>query len=40
MEDCQTNNTADEFEIIEMFGINAGMRIDLQGVVIVSRVFE
>jgi hypothetical protein len=40
VEDCQSNHATDEFEVIKMFRINAGMRIDLKGIVVVSRVFE
>ena len=36
----QTNDSANEFEVIEMFGVYAGMRIDLKGIIVVSGVFE
>lgn len=40
VEDGQTNDTADKLEVVQMFRINAGVRIDLQGVIIVGGVFE
>ena len=40
VEDGQTNNTTNELEVIQMFGVNAGMRVDLESVVVVRRVFE
>ena len=40
VENGQTNNASDEFEIVEMLGINARVRVDLQGVVVVGGVFE
>lgn len=40
VEDGQTNDSPNEFEVIEMFRVNAGVRVDLEGVVVVRRVFE
>lgn len=40
VENGQTNNTTNELEIVQMFGVNAGMRVDLKSVVVVCRVFE
>lgn len=40
MEDGQTDDPADESEVVQMLRINTGMWIDLQGVIIVGRVFE
>lgn len=40
MENRKTNNTSNELEVVEMLGVDAGMWIDLQGVVVVRRVFE
>jgi len=40
MKNCKTNYTTDEFEIIEMFRIYSGMRIDLKCIIVMSRVFE
>lgn len=40
MKDGETDNAANKFEIIQMFGINAGVRINLQGVIIVRGIFE
>ena len=36
MKDAETNDTAYKFEIVEMFGVNARVRVDLKGVVVVS----
>lgn len=35
MEDGQTDNAPNEFEIVQMFWIDAGMGIDLEGIVVV-----
>lgn len=40
MEDCQSDNSTNELEVVQMFGIDAGVRIDLKGVIIVCRVFK
>lgn len=40
MEYSKTDNATNETEIIEMLGVNAGMRVDLQSVVIMRRVFK
>lgn len=40
MEDCQTDDTSDEFEVIKMFGVDAGVRVDLKGIVVVSGIFK
>lgn len=40
VEDAKANTTPDEFEIVEMFWVDCGCRVDLEGVVIVCRVFE
>ena len=40
MEDGQSDDASNEFKIIEMFRINARVGVDLQGVVVVGRVFE
>ena len=40
VENGQTNNTTNELEIVQMFGVNTGMRVDLESVVVVRRVFE
>ena len=40
MENGKADNTADELEVVQMFGIDAGVRIYLKGVIVVSRVFE
>lgn len=40
MENGQTDYASDEFEVVEMLGIDAGMGIDLEGIIIVGGVFE
>ena len=40
MEDCQAYDSADEFVVVEMFGVDSGVRVYLEGVVIVCGVFE
>lgn len=40
MEDSKTNNAADETEVVEMLRVDARVRIDLQSVIVVSRIFE
>lgn len=40
MEDCQANDSSDEFEVIEMFRVDAGVRVDLEGIIVVSRIFK
>ena len=40
MEDGQPNDATNEFEVVEMFGVNAGVWIDLKGVIIVGGVFK
>jgi hypothetical protein len=40
VEDGQTDDTANEFEVIEMLRVDARMGIDLKGVVVVSRVLK
>lgn len=40
VEDRQANNAADKLEVVQMFWINAGMRIGLQGIIIVGGIFE
>jgi hypothetical protein len=40
MEDRKADNTADELEVIEMLGVDARVRINLQGIIIVGGVFE
>lgn len=40
MEDSKTNHSADELEVIEMLGVHARVGINLQGIIIVGRVFE
>lgn len=40
MENSKTHNTADESKVVEMFWVDARMRVDLKGVVIVRGVLE
>ena len=40
VEDSQTNHSADELEVIEVFGVHARVGINLQGIIIVGRIFE
>lgn len=40
VEDSQAYHSADEFEVIEMLRVDSGVRVDLQGIVIVSGVFK
>lgn len=40
VEDSQTDHPADELEVIEMLGVHARVGINLQGIIIVGRVFE
>src|SRR5690606_30380405 len=34
MEDCKTNDAANKLEIVKMFRVNTGMRVDLKGIVV------
>ena len=40
MEYGKTNYASNEFEVVEVFRIDARMGIDLQGVVVVGRVLK
>lgn len=40
MENRQTNHTPNESKIVQMFRIDPGVRVDLEGVVVVCRIFE
>lgn len=40
MEYGKADDAANKFEVVEMLGVNTGMRINLQCVVIVCGVFE
>lgn len=40
MEYSQANDAADELEVIQMLVVNSGVRVYLQSIIIVSRVFE
>lgn len=40
VEDGQTNDTANELEVSKMLRVDAGVRVDLKGVIVVRRVLE
>ena len=40
VEDGQSYNPTDELEIIQMFGVDARVGVDLEGIVVVGGVFE
>jgi hypothetical protein len=40
MENRQSDNSANELEVVQMFGVDAGVRVDLKGVIIVCGVFK
>ena len=40
MENGKTNNTPYEFEVVEVFRVDAGVRVDLKGIVVMCGVFE
>jgi hypothetical protein len=40
VENGQTNNTPNKLEVVQVFGVDAGVRIDLESVVVVGGVFE
>lgn len=40
MEDSQTQAPTNELEVVQVFRVDSGMRVDLQGVVVVSRILE
>lgn len=40
VEDSQTHNATNELEVVQMLWVHAGVRVDLQGIIIVGGVFE
>lgn len=40
VENGQANHPTDELEVVQVLGVDAGVGVDLQGVVIVGGVFE
>lgn len=40
MEDTETDTSADEFEVVQVLGVDTGVRIDLEGVVVMCGVLE
>ena len=40
MENRQSDNSANKFEVVQMLGVDTRVRIDLKGVIIVCGVFK
>lgn len=40
MEDCQTDNSSNKLEVVQVFGVDARVRVDLQSVIIVCGIFK
>lgn len=40
VEDGKSNNTTDKFKVVQMFGVDARVRVYLEGIIVVSRVFK
>lgn len=40
VEDTQTQATTDKLEIVQVFGVDARCRVDLERIIVVGRVFE
>jgi len=40
VEDTQTKNSTNELEVVQMFRVDSRVGVDLEGVVVVCRVFE
>lgn len=40
MEDGKSDNSANKLEVVEMFWVDTGMRVYLQGIIIMRRVLE
>ena len=40
MKNTETEASSDKFEIIQMLGIDTRSRVDLEGIVVVGRIFE
>ena len=40
MENTETDTSSDEFKVVEMFGVDTRVGIDLKGVIVVGRVLE
>ena len=40
MEDGEADNTSDEFEVVEMFGIDSGVGVDLESVIVVGWILK
>lgn len=39
MEDGEADYTTDEFEVVEMLGIDAGVGVDLQSIIVMGGIF-
>lgn len=40
VENGEADNSTNKLEIVQMLGVNAGVGVDLEGVVVVGRVLE
>ena len=40
MEDSETEATTNELEVVQMFGVDTGGRVDLEGIVVVRGILE
>ena len=40
MKDGQPNNSSNKFEIIEMFWVDSRVRVNLEGIIVVSGIFK
>ena len=40
MEDTETDDSSDELEVVQVLGIDSGVGVDLECVVVVGRVLE
>ena len=40
VEDSQPHNTPNELKVVQMLWVHAGVRVDLQGIIIVGGVFK
>lgn len=40
MENGKADNAANELEVVEMFGVDTRMRVDLESVIVVGRIFK
>ena len=40
MEDCEPYHSANEFEVIQVFRVDARVRVDLESIIVMSGIFE